>query len=79
MENLKITWTSFSFKIVSELEEWSPELVIQQWHTRNEFTPPMHGFWKDFSSELKLVGIKIVDDDKIICHLKDLELLVLEE
>ena len=83
-------WTSFSFKIVSELEEWSPELVyIQQWHTRNEFTPPMHGF--GFRKEFGLIfrtetsmGIKIVDDDNPYCnsgkycHLKDLELLVLE-
>ena len=83
-------WTSYSFKIVSELEEWSPELVyIQQWHTRNEFTPPMHGF--GFRKEFGLVfrtetsmGIQIVNDDNPYCnsgkycHLKDLELLALE-
>ena len=82
-------WTSYSFKIVSELEEWSPELVyIQQWHTRNEFTPPMHGF--GFRKEFGLVfrtetsmGI-IVNDDNPYCNsgkycaVKDLELLVLE-
>ena len=83
-------WTSYSFKIVSELEEWSPELVyIQQWHTRNPFTPPMHGF--GFRKEFGLVfrtetsmGIQIVNDDNPYCNsgkycqVKDLELLALE-
>ena len=88
-------WTSFSIKIVSEPEEWSPEFVaIQQWHTRNEFTPPMFmfGVRKEFGLVMRSeasMGLQIFNDSntycigdrfggKSYCQVRDFELLALE-
>ena len=88
-------WTSYSIKIVSEPEEWSPEFVaIQQWHTRNEFTPPMFmfGVRKEFGLVMRSeasMGLQVFDDSntncigdrfggKSYCQVRDFELLALE-
>ena len=88
-------WTSYSIKIVSKPEDWSPEFVaIQQWHTRNEFTPPMFmfGVRKEFGLVMRSeasMGLQIFDDSNIncigdrfggksYCQVRDLELLALE-
>ena len=83
-------WTSYSFKIVSEPEEWSPELVyIQQWHISNDSLPPMHGLGirKEFGLIFRaetMMGLQIVNDNNPYCNsgkycqVKDLELLALE-
>ena len=88
-------WTSYSIKIVSKPEDWSPEFVaIQQWHTRNEFTPPMFmfGVRKEFGLVMRSeasMGLQIFDDSNIncigdrfggksYCQVRDFELLALE-
>ena len=40
------SWTSYSFKIVSDPEEWSPNsfVSLQQWHTLHADMPPMFMF-----------------------------------
>jgi hypothetical protein len=88
-------WTSYSIKIVSKPEDWSPEFVaIQQWHTRNEFTPPMFmfGVRKEFGLVMRSeasMGMQIFKDSNpyclgdrfgggSYCQVRDFELLALE-
>ena len=85
------SWTSFSFKIVSEPEEWSPTALVslQQWHTLHADMPPMFmfGIRKEFGLVLRVEaskGVKVVKDDNPYCNAgkhcvnRDLELLALE-
>ena len=85
------SWSSFSFKIVSEPEEWSPTALVslQQWHTGHADMPPMFmfGIRKEFGLVLRIessMGLKVVKDDNPYCSagkycvIKDLELLALE-
>ena len=88
-------WTSYSIKMVSEPDEWSPEFVaIQQWHTRNEFTPPMFmfGVRKEIGIVMRSeasMGLQIFNDNntaclgdrfsgRSYCPVRALELLALE-
>ena len=84
-------WTSFSIKIASEPEEWSPTALVslQQWHTLHADMPPMFmfGIRKEFGLVLRIessMGVKVVKDDNPYCNagkhcvIKDLELLALE-
>lgn len=83
-------WTSYSIKIVSEPEEWSPEFVyVQQWHVSADSLPPMHGLGirKEFGLVFRaetMMGLQIVNDNNPYCNsgkycqVKDLELLALE-
>ena len=85
------SWTSYSFKIVSDPEEWSPNVLVslQQWHTGHADMPPMFmaiirkeiGFLLRVESSM---GIKIIKGDNPYCKAgkycvnKDLELLALD-
>ena len=85
------SWTSFSIKIASEPEEWSPTALVslQQWHTLHADMPPMFmfGIRKEIGLVLRIeasMGVKVVKDDNPYCNAgkhcvnRDLELLALE-
>jgi len=85
------SWTSYSFKIVSDPEEWSPysHVSLQQWNTNHADMPIM--FMALIRKEIGLVlrieaskGVKVVKDDNPYCSAgkycvnRELELLALE-
>jgi len=90
-KNKDNAWTSYSFKIVSDPEEWSPysHVSLQQWNTNHADMPIM--FMALIRKEIGLVlrieaskGVKVVKDDNPYCSAgkycvnRELELLALE-